>query len=286
MVERNKWGELRELLGNLTGDQLSDLCYILNLHYSGLKDEKIQRILDSEYSYLDVIKHHNFLKFGSSIVKFFLADELTEITQKYNLTRRPKKWAKMVEIIKSKQVTPRTLLGQLRTDGIEKIYSNLKISEDYSNLDREGMIRAIISDFNLRWLEEIMDSAFIMMAMTGDQDLEYVCSLIKEECQKFDIKAERIDEVHTSGMITNEILGKIDSSDFLFVDLSLGRPNVYYELGYCHGIGKDPKKVVLTAKEGTELHFDIRNMRTILYTDPNDLRKKLKERLKAIRNES
>ena len=127
-----------------------------------------------------------------------------------------------------------------------------------------------------------MNSGFILMAITGDPELEKVYQTIKNEAQKFDINAERIDETHSSGRITNELLEKIEKSDYFFVDLTLERPNVYYELGYCHGMGKDLKRIVLMARKDTKLHFDIKDMRTIFYKSPDHLKKQLNKRLNGI----
>jgi nucleoside 2-deoxyribosyltransferase len=53
------------------------------------------------------------------------------------------------------------------------------------------------------------------------------------------IGAARVDEIEHSGKITELILEKIEKSRFLVCDLTAERPNVYYELGYAHGLKKD-----------------------------------------------
>jgi len=54
---------------------------------------------------------------------------------------------------------------------------------------------------------------------------------------------------------------------------------VYYELGYAHGVGKE---VILLAKEGTTIHFDIKDYNTIMYRTYSELERKLSSRLKTI----
>jgi hypothetical protein len=74
-------------------------------------------------------------------------------------------------------------------------------------------------------------------------------------------------------IIDEIVLNHIDESEYLIVDLTDERPNVYYELGYAHGYGKKFENIILIAKKGTPLHFDIRNMNTIFFKDHNQLRK-------------
>ncbi len=281
MVEQERWGELRETLEGFSGDVLSELCYILDLNRSGTIEKKIQRILNSDYEYEYAENRINFLMFGLNLLDCFSSRNLTRIIRNYDLPRLRTKWDKMIEIVKSEEVTPRALLGQLSTDDLEQIYYDQ--FEEEPTLDREGLNRVIIKSFGLEWLEEIMDSGFIMMAMKEDEDLEKTYQIIKEECEIFDINAVRIDEIASSGVINEEVLQKVAESEYIFVDLTHERPNVYYELGYCHGMDKSVDRIVLMAKKGTTLHFDIRNMRTILYENHRQLRKELGGRLRAIK---
>ena len=283
MVELKDRGQLKEKLNELDGWELKKLCYILDLRVSGNISEKIYEILESEHDFQYIIDRMNFLLFGITIHDYFTATELTNITYEYDLPRQSRKLDKMVEIIDSEEVTPRSMLGLLETEDLEDIYQGIFDKEP--ELNRDGLINAIIKDFNLNWLEEIMDSAFILMPMANDSFFEKTYHIIKNECEKFDINAERIDEIQTSGLVTQEILDKIQSAEYIVVDLSNARPNVYYELGHAHGFGKDPKNIILIAKKETELHFDIRNMRTIMYKNHEHLRKELRKRLEAIKNE-
>ena len=55
-------------------------------------------------------------------------------------------------------------------------------------------------------------------------------------------------------------------------DLTGERQNVYYELGFAHGVGNMAEEVVLVAEEGTPLHYDIAALRVHFYRGPSDLR--------------
>lgn len=71
-----------------------------------------------------------------------------------------------------------------------------------------------------------------------------------------------------SGEIDDEIIVGIKRSRFVVADLTGNRPNVYYEVGYAHGLGLP---VLLTCRHDSVngLGFDIRQRRCITWEDGN-----------------
>ena len=121
---------------------------------------------------------------------------------------------------------------------------------------------------------------FVIMPFSKEEGFEDVYTAIDEECLKFGLKAERVDRTYGSGLIIRKILNGIEDAEFIIVDLSLERPNVYYELGYAHGVGNIESDILIIAKEGTKLHFDVSPMSVNFYKTTEDLRKILLINLK------
>jgi hypothetical protein len=126
--------------------------------------------------------------------------------------------------------------------------------------------------------------AFILMWMDKSRpELVDVHEAVKEVFGEFDVDAYRADEVEHQDRITDLVLEKIKNADFLFADLTGERPNVYYEVGYAHALGKRP---ILYRRTGTALHFDLSVHNVPEYTNISELRKLLRDRVRAIRAES
>src|ERR1044072_3040806 len=97
-------------------------------------------------------------------------------------------------------------------------------------------------------------TAFVIMAFKGRQK---AYSAIKDECRRRKVNVFRADEGADSGLVLQEIFDRIEEAEFVICDVTGGRPNVYYELGYAHGVGNSPDNILLLAKAGAEVHFGV-----------------------------
>ena len=88
-----------------------------------------------------------------------------------------------------------------------------------------------------------------------------------------------MDEVESNERITDRILESINKAEFVIVDLTHSKPNVFFEAGYAHGIDKTP---IYIAREGTKLEFDLKDYPVIFFKNMKQLKDKLKNRLHSL----
>ncbi len=86
----------------------------------------------------------------------------------------------------------------------------------------------------------------------------------------------KADDVKTVDSIISIIVTQITQAKFLVADVTHKNPNVFYEIGYAHALGK---KVILLSQSAEDLPFDVRHWRHIIYDSDslNTLKKELRE---------
>jgi hypothetical protein len=90
----------------------------------------------------------------------------------------------------------------------------------------------------------------------------------------------RVDMVEHNNQITDEIMAGIRNSEFVVADFTGQRLGVYYEAGFAKGLGRE---VIWCCRkdEVHNLHFDTNHMNHIVWTTPEDLHEKLRNRIAA-----
>ena len=73
---------------------------------------------------------------------------------------------------------------------------------------------------------------------------------------------EKVDQAAYAGSIVERITEGIRNATFVVADLSLERPNVYLEVGFAWGLNRP---VILVAREGQKLHFDLAHHKCLFY---------------------
>lgn len=118
---------------------------------------------------------------------------------------------------------------------------------------------------------------FVIMPFADEfRDVYHVA--IKDACEKAGAYCERLDEQIFKESMLDRIYNQIAKADVLISDMSGRNPNVFYEVGYAHALGK---RVILITKNADDIPFDLKHHHHIVYGGSiADLRDELCRRIK------
>ena len=132
-------------------------------------------------------------------------------------------------------------------------------------------------------VERIGFSRRVFAIMSFADDFRNVFLTYAAVCKKFNLEAHRTDESESLDRIIPRIESGIRNCALVIADVSeqsagVWSPNVLYELGFARG---QAKNVILTARQGTRLPFDINDMPVVFWKDQDDLNNGLHKRVAA-----
>jgi len=105
--------------------------------------------------------------------------------------------------------------------------------------------------------------AFVVMHFAKPFD-EVYADVIKDKCKEFGLETVRADEIYGPGFIVHDIVEQILRSQVVIAEITPENPNVYFEVGYALALNKP---IVLLARQGTKLPFDVAGLRVLFYED-------------------
>lgn len=101
------------------------------------------------------------------------------------------------------------------------------------------------------------DKPFVFVAMPFGPTFNDEYSLaIKPACEDAGADCERVDDQIFFQNILDRIYSEIERADIVLGEMSERNTNVYYEIGYAHGIGKP---VILITKAVEDIPFDLQH---------------------------
>ena len=109
------------------------------------------------------------------------------------------------------------------------------------------------------------DICLAIMPFGGYFD-DYYLRVFKPGIEEAGLEPHRADDLFRPGSITNDICAYTRKAKIVLADLTERNPNVFYELGLAHAIGKP---AILVVDDIDSVPFDLRNLRVIEY-DKND----------------
>src|ERR1700730_8696783 len=103
------------------------------------------------------------------------------------------------------------------------------------------------------------------VVMPFDDEFEIIFATISEALEAKGFTARRTKELFGGIDIIEDVLRGIGASEYVVVDVTGRKPNVFYELGIAH-MCKEAKKVILITQQIDSIPFDLQRFRHIVYS--------------------
>ena len=136
------------------------------------------------------------------------------------------------------------------------------INDELAELERQSRIVRINPIFQGR--EFLVDEglAFVLSPFAEPFDTIYEDHLKPSVESAGDLRCLRADDIYDNRPIMEDIWKSINEAKIIISDLTGKNPNVFYETGIAHTIGKE---VVLVTQSMADVPFDLRHLRCIVY---------------------
>jgi len=123
-----------------------------------------------------------------------------------------------------------------------------------------------------------VDRSLISVMMPFDRASDDVYRSIKDAVENEGLRCQRADDIWKHAHIMQDVIELICTASVVICDLSGKNPNVFYETGIAHSLGKE---VILITQTMDDVPFDLRSLRCITYLNNGEGRVALTDRLVA-----
>lgn len=165
----------------------------------------------------------------------------------------------------------------LIVDGVTVIEHNLPhpLLGDQAGIFAWGPSRVSFS----RFLTEASPPRAFAIMQFAEPFNSFFDNVIRPVATKMGLEAFRASDVYKPGVILDDIVRDILESEIIIAEITSGNPNVFYELGYSHALGK--QTILLADRTTAELPFDIRGYRVIFYENTIKGKPEVEQELEA-----
>jgi hypothetical protein len=121
-----------------------------------------------------------------------------------------------------------------------------------------------------------MDNRLISVMMPFASTFDKVYETLQQVSSKLSLKCLRADDIWEHDAVIQDVVSLINRSRIVICDCTGRNPNVFYEAGIAHTLGKD---VILITQNEADIPFDLRHIRYVTYLNNNEGREQLSERV-------
>jgi hypothetical protein len=129
---------------------------------------------------------------------------------------------------------------------------------------------------------ENIEAILVSAMMPFNQEFAPVYQAIKSAAENTGLRARRADDIWENPAVIQDVVSLIDRSRIVICDCTGKNPNVFYEAGIAHTLGRE---VILITQSQNDIPFDLRHLRYVPYLNnaeglaklTNTLKKKMED---------
>lgn len=162
-------------------------------------------------------------------------------------------------------VFPTEHMTSTERQGTVDAIAELLIEPTLEDIDRENRIVKVNPIFQGRDFLLDPDLVFVLMDF-ADEYTRIYNTLIKPTVEAEGFRCVRSDDIFRATAVMEDIWENINKAILILAEISGNNPNVMYELGICHTVGKE---VMMLTQDASEIPFNFRHLR--VYPYKNDI---------------
>lgn len=133
--------------------------------------------------------------------------------------------------------------------------------EAFEPLEKDTLLKSFKVEDSASLLASSSSLCFVIMPFSPEYELVYR-QLIKPAAETVGLKVLRADDIYSPGVVTEQIRAAIHQSIICVADITGRNPNVLYEVGIAHTLGKP---TILLSQSAEQIPFDLRALRVVIY---------------------
>lgn len=109
---------------------------------------------------------------------------------------------------------------------------------------------------------EAIEQTLVSAMMPFHPSFTPVYDTLKETAELAGFRCRRADDIWENPAVIQDVVSLIDRSKIVICDCSTRNPNVFYEIGISHTLGRE---VILITQSAEDIPFDLRHLRYVSY---------------------
>lgn len=124
---------------------------------------------------------------------------------------------------------------------------------------------------------ENIEPSLVSAMMPFHPSFDAVYATLKRTAESVGLRCRRADDIWENPAIIQDVVSLIDRSSVVICDCTDRNPNVFYEIGIAHTLGRE---VILITQSNADIPFDLRHLRYVRYLNNGEGLTALGEQLK------